>query len=546
MRLIACLKWLLNASDGFKWAICVNGLLGVLKVGISLLFIWVSKHLIDIVTHRADDSLYLYIAYMLVCMIAQILLSVVISRHGVRVETDLRNRLRYRVYEHVMISRWTGKEKMHTGDVQNRLMGDVSTVSSAMCVNIPAVIVTLVQFAGALYFLYLLDAALTAVLLFIMPVALIMSKAYVRRMRRLTHEIREMDSMIQSRIQENLMHRVLMRTMECTETVNGVLVGMQDDLKRRVLRRNNFSVFSRMMVQFGFAGGYATAFLWGIFGLYDGSVTFGMMTAFLQLVAQVQRPVVDLSLQIPALVQVITSVERLHEILVLETEESGDCVKLKGVPGIRFENVSFRYPDGGRMVMDGFSYDFTPGSFTAVVGETGAGKSTMMRMMLALLRPEGGRIVFYDGSEEVEASVGTRCNVSYVPQGNSLISGTIRDNLLLGNAEADDDELKEALYLAVADFVNDLPDGMDTICGEHGAGLSEGQAQRIAIARGLLRKGGVLLLDEPTSSLDSETERVLLERLSRKMQGRTVIMITHRNVDSAECSRVLRIERAVG
>lgn len=309
------------------------------------------------------------------------------------------------------------------------------------------------------------------------------------------------------------------------------------------MRRTDFTLFSRAVVQAGFAIGYATAFLWSIQGLFSGAVTFGMMTAFLQLVAQVQRPVVELSRYIPSFLQSVTSVERLEELDALPPEEQGKPILLPGSVGVRLEEVSFSYQDGSYKVINGFTYNFTPGSFTALVGETGAGKSTLIRLILALFTPEKGYITLYNDTEEVTASTLSRCNLVYMPQGNTLLSGAIRENLLLGNPHATEAELREVLYTAVAEFVFDLKDGLDTHLGEGGGGLREGQAQRLAIARGLLRPGGILLLDEPTSSLDSETERTLLERLATRVTGKTVILVTHRNQTASGCDATITIER---
>ena len=215
---------------------------------------------------------------------------------------------------------------------------------------------------------------------------------------------------------------------------------------------------------------------------------------------------------------------------------------MEGNLGIRISHLHYTYPGSEREVLADFSHDFHPGSLTVIVGETGVGKSTLIKLILSLVQPKEGKISIYNGQDVVEVSPQTRCNFSYVPQGNTLFSGTIRDNLLIGNPNATEEDMRSALHTAVADFVFSLPDGLDTVCGEQGMGLSEGQAQRIAIARGLLRPGNILLLDEPSSALDGETEHELLKRLAEEVAGKTVVMITHREKIAGLCSEVVRME----
>jgi ABC-type multidrug transport system fused ATPase/permease subunit len=317
---------------------------------------------------------------------------------------------------------------------------------------------------------------------------------------------------------------------------------MQKVVYDKTVTRLNYNAISRGFMQLGFAAGYALVFLWGVFGLKNGTLGYGTMVAFLSLVGQVQRPVAGIALQIPAFIRALSSEDRLLDLDQEEQEEAGEDIVLRGAPGVRVEDLSFTYEGVDHPVVKGLSHDFKPGSMTAIIGSTGAGKSTLVRVIMSLLQPDSGRIVLYDGTREVASGVRTRCNFMYVPQGNSLMSGSIRENLLLAKPDATEDEIRDALHLAAADFVYDLQDGLDTVCAEIGAGLSEGQAQRIAIARALLRPGGILVLDEATSALDADTELELLERLGARFRGsKTILCITHRPAATSYADSVLTL-----
>ena len=503
------MKGLAAMGRPLRGKVLVSCLIGVVRIAASMAFVWVCKALVDIATGVSSEPMGLYVGYMIGIMLLQVVSSVAFNWWEGMIVTRTQNMFRAKVFGHVLESEWNGREAFHSGDMVNRLEEDTRVVVDLLCTRVPDFIVTLVQLVAASGFLFVLEPSLLWVLLILMPVAAIGSKMFFKTIRKLTSLIRAKDSEIQGHMQENLQQRVLVKTLGCSEQVMDRLDDLQKDVMDNTIRRLNYNAGARSFLRVGFMAGYAAAFLWGVFGIRSGAVTFGMMTAFLQLVGQVQRPIADISRHIPAFIHSYTDV-----------------------------------PEGvaSQLVLEHFSYDFKPSTVTAVMGVTGAGKSTLTRLILALLRPSRGSIVLYSGDRSVPVSPATRCNFRYVPQGNSLMSGTVRDNLLLANPSASEEEMKEALHLAVADFVLELPDGLDTVCSEKGSGLSEGQAQRIAIARALLHPGGVLILDEATSALDRDTEDELLLRLSKKINGgKTILWITHRESVTSIADAVLRI-----
>ncbi len=522
----------------------LNVLLGIVSVACSLAFIYFCKLLVDAATGGTPFR-ELIPGAIGICALQ--LLRILVVAFNTRYESITNARLnfnvRQRLFTNLLQSKWTGKEKMHSGDALNRLFTDVDTVTKVVSDDIPSLVVTLIRLVAALTFLALLDIRLAALLLVITLLLTGAGKFFFRRLRSLTKDIRDKESQVQSHIQESIQNRTLLLSLEREKAAGKDLEDLQAEEFGQIMRRSNFNIWSRAAVGLTFASGYLLCFLWGVAGLSAGTVTFGIMTAFLQLVAQVQNPFLSLTRQIPSLIYATTSIDRLEELADPELEERGTPVLVPPPAGLKVYNIRFRYPDADDYVFDGFSYDFAPGSKTAVVGETGVGKSTLIRLMLSLLRPQSGNLALYGGGSEVPVSPMTRANFSFVPQGNSLLGGTIRDNLLLGNPKATDKQMWDALDTAAAGFVRELPDGLMTRCGERGTGLSEGQAQRIAIARALLRPGTIMLLDEFSSSLDPETERRLIKNLTSACEGKTMIFITHRELVTEYCDNVLRLQR---
>lgn len=544
MRLTDILTYAWSVSRSVRRSILTDAVAGVVRIACGLLFIWLSKRLIDIAVGDAEGAILPNSLWLILTVVVETVCSLWQGHLETATDARLKNTLRHSLFVKVMGSCWDGRERFHTGDVVNRLEEDVRITAETICKTVPGTIVTLCQAIGAFLFLCFLSPVLGWIIAGILPLLLLAGKLYTRRMRHLTADIRTTDGRVQTLIQEHLQHRTLILGLMRADSIAASLATLQKGLYSKVMRRNRFTQFTRLLMLTGFGAGYLTAFLWGVTQLQHGAITFGVLTAFLQLVGQVQRPTADLSRLIPGLVHSLASLSRLAEMEELTSEIDDTEIAAKPFDGVRFTDVTFAYPDGNRDILHRFSHDFSPGTTTAIVGETGAGKSTLLRLVLGMLQPQGGSVSLYnkDGDEQ-KASAATRQSLVFVPQGNSLLSGTIRSNLLLADPQATDSLMMEALHTAAADFVEHLPQGLDTPCGESGAGLSEGQAQRIAIARALLCHGKILLLDEFSSALNTATEELLMERLTAHTAGKTMIFITHRQEIAHRCQEMIVLNK---
>ncbi|MBR5812908.1 MAG: ABC transporter ATP-binding protein [Bacteroidaceae bacterium] len=537
------IKWLWSSSKGARKQAVVNTLIGILDVACQLLWVLACKHAIDIATGMEQGSL------VVTGIVIGLLMLIEITSRGVSrwihavIGNKVRNRMRLKIFARLLRGEWMGLQKHHTGDLTNRLEGDVNSITALITEIIPATFVVMIQLVASFFLLFHMSPVLAISIIIILPICLFVSRFYVRKMRNFNRDVRDSDSKIQSVLQESLQHKELIKTLEQNNSTEKQLSQLQQQLHSQVTNRTKFSLGAFTLIQFGFAAGYLVAFMWGATGLMNGAITFGVMTAYLQLVGLIQRPTMSLSKYIPGIVSSLTAAERLYELEDIPLEKQGDAIMLESTAGVRLNGVTFRYTDESGIVLDNFSYDFPPNSSTAIIGETGAGKSTLIRLLVALITPGSGNIELYNSKERHQTSTQTRCNFVYIPQGNTLISGTIRDNLLMGNPDATEEQIQEALRIACAEYVYALPQGLDSEIKERGGGLSEGQAQRIAIARSILRPGSILILDEVTSALDEETEKEMLKRLTQSQIGKTLIFVTHRPAIMQYCSQVLRIEK---
>lgn len=535
------LKWLWQVWRGNRLQAILNAVIGLLQVAVSLGQVWAVKHAIDVAAGSIDGNIYWAVGIMGFLILADFALNIssvwIKNILGIKAQ----NRMQQRMLDRLLRSEWHGKEIHHSGDVLNRLEFDVNYVVNFLTETIPNTLSVVAMFLGAFFYLFSMDWRLSLIIVAMLPLFLGVSKIYIGQMRKLTRKVRDSDSKVQSVLQETLQHRMLIKTMESDDAMVGKLEDTQSELRQNVVRRTKFSVFSNLIINFGFALGYLIAFLWAALRMSAHILTFGGMTAFLQLVNKIQTPARNLMKLVPAFVGVFTAAERLMELEENPLEEQGEPIILDAPCGLRLTNISYQYNATDGDVIHNLSFDFKPATCTAILGETGAGKTTLIRLLLALLKPRSGTIEIYNNTFNVLTPL-HRCNISYVPQGNTLMSGTIRDNLRIGKLDATDEEMREALHRSCADFVFDLPEGLNTKCTEQGGGLSEGQAQRIAIARCLLRNRSILIFDEATSALDEETERKLLQNLLAEKRH-TIIFITHRKAVIDYCDKTLKIEK---
>ena len=535
-------SWIWRNTQGIRWNTAVRIVTGTAQVAMGLLMVWLSRRFIDETIHTGSvHDITVMIIWLVLTVIGGVLLRQIYFLLTTKAGIRQTNTMRLKMFSGLFRRQLYEDKEIHSGDISSRLTKDIEVVSETTTEALPQMCITCIQLVGAFLLLHYFDRWLAWALLILTPMAILMAKFIGRKLRQMTLDIRQDESRIQMQVQEGMENNAVLRAMGSEEWMTDRLDTMQQQLKGNIMRRTRFTIMIRIILGSAFGLGYLLAFVWGGLQLRNGAITFGIMTSFLQLVGQIQHPVMQLLNLVPQVIHSTASIDRLHELETIETEADASTLH-PDLQGIRFDDVSFRYAGGDRQILSGFTHDFRPGTKTALMGETGIGKTTLFRLMLGFIGPQSGSISLYgtDGST-IPAGAETRPDFVFVPQGNTLMSGTIRFNLQVARPEASDQELLEALHTACADFVQELPDGLDTLLGERGSGLSEGQAQRIAIARGLLRPGYILLLDEISSSLDAPTEAELYTRLFKAYPDKTMIFITHRTAVTTLCDSVLTL-----
>lgn len=519
--------------------IILNSLASLCSVGTAL----ASKNLVDYaVAGKPEMALRQGISVGLL-ILALLALNGAASILSVRISEIMYNSISLDIYKRLAQSEWTTFAGYHSDDILTRMTSDVDIVVNGITSVIPGMAALLVQLVTAFFALFLIDPVLGILAFILGPLTLLFYWFFRNRLRGLHIKIQELESKYRAVTHESILNMVVIKTFnmekKCTERIRAI----QDEQLDMLLRRNFISVLANSSFSLGYWAGYFLAFGWGTLRLTQGAATFGSLTAFLQLVGQVQSPFINLARSIPQLIATEASAGRIIELEQLpEDAASGEKLNWSQA-GIRFENVAFSYGDSAIPVIKNTDLAIEAGETIGITGPSGEGKTTVIRLLLALLKPAEGRLYLVNGAEKREIDASCRNLISYIPQGNTLFSGTIEENLRIANPAATGEEIEEALKQADAwQFIQEMPDGLQTNIGENALRLSEGQAQRISIARAFLKKSAILLLDEATSALDAKTESNILKSIQRLDPARTCIIITHRASALTICSRVYRIE----
>ena len=532
-------KWLFSYSKPYVGRIVLMMLISLISTVASLVMVQISKIIIDNASF-GNGFIRLLVVY-LVLMLGMQALSVVSTLLSTMLTEKFSFGIRKQIYDKIIQSHWMDVKRYHTGDLMTRLTSDAGNIADGIIGTIPNIILLIAELIMVFFTLFSYSPMLALLALLVAPVAGIMSWWLGKKLRVLQTKVQESEASYRSFLQESLANLLIVKAFANEEYSVDKLTELRENRFYWVFRRTKMGLVSSTAMSLTFQIGYIAAFSYGVFQIANGSITYGTMSVFLALVNRVQSPILQLAQQIPRVVMILTSAGRVMELQNIPREEKLEKQIAPENIGVKVENLSFGYTE--ESVLQDTSLDVKPGEFVAIIGESGIGKTTLIRLMMSFMSNYQGSITYYNqNGETVPANAGTREFVAYVPQGNTLFSGTIRENIRMGNLNATDEEMIEALKMASAyDFVAELPKGIDTVIGERGHGLSEGQAQRIAIARAFVRKAPFLILDEATSSLDEATELSVLQGLQRLMPRPTCVIITHRKSILQYCDREIKI-----
>lgn len=527
-------------------------LLGLAGTGMSLIGSLVSKSLVDIITGHETGQLVTTFCIMIGMNLGSVLVTQVSGYVSTKISLRVDADIKADIFEKILTADWESLSNFHTGDLLTRWNADASSIASGVLNFIPNLIIYIFRFLGALIMVVYYDATFAAIAILSMPVTLYFSRTMTRRMHRTNMRSSVMNAKMSGFNQETFSNIQTIKAFDMIHIYTDRLKNLQREYinMRMSYQRTSIVVFL-FITLVGMCVSYAS-YGWGIFRVWTGAITYGTMTMFLSLSGTLTGTLNNLTALVPSAISLTTSAARLMDIVELPREDYTHHGEVKefyekhgqdGV-GLTVDNVTYAYNNGNR-VFEGVSLEAMPHEVVALVGPSGEGKTTMLRLLIALILPQEGQAKICAGGDRAEnmpLSASARQLMSYVPQGNTMFSGTIAENMRNVKEDATDDEIIEALKAACAwKFVQKLPDGINSEIKERGGGFSEGQAQRLSIARAILRRSPILLLDEATSALDAETERQVLQNIMQDEYPRTCIVTTHRPTVLKSCTRVYQI-----
>ncbi|MBQ2643282.1 MAG: ABC transporter ATP-binding protein [Eubacterium sp.] len=486
-----------------------------------------------------------YCGIILAIIVGRLLLRLLAQSVSIRVQARINMKMRAKLFTQIMAKDYSKINEYHSGELMNRMTSDITIISDGVTSIVPDMLYYITQFIGAFVVLIVFDWRFTLLFLLVGIIVSLVTLLFRGKFKHLHKEVQSTDGVVRSFFQEAIESLLVVKTFRAEDKFAKKGDELQEVNFDAKMKKRRLTILANAGFSFVFNFGYLFALVWCAIKVASSAMTFGTLTAVLQLVGQIQTPFVNITKVVPQYYSIIASAERIMEIEQIDVEETEEAIDghkfYDKFDKASFENIKFNY--GRESVLEQGDAEFAKGDFVAIRGISGIGKSTLMKMLLGVFKPQSGAIKLYetDGSY-VDASPDTRSLFSYVPQGNYLFSGTLRENILLINPNATDEQIDEALRISdIYDFVHSLPDGLDTVIGEKGQGISEGQAQRLAIARALISEAPIILLDEATSALDAQTEKRVLDNI-KSLGEKTCIIITHKNAALDVCNKEFVIE----
>ena len=546
-------KWMYTYVKKYKWGVVFYIFLGILGTVMGLASSVASKNLIDAVTGYDSSSIGVAATIIIGMSMGTIVVGGITSRISTKINVKVGNEIRADIYDQIINTDWESMSKFHSGDLLNRLTDDSSTVASSVLGWVPNLITQVVQFVCILSVVLYYDATMAIIALMSAPISIIVSRSLMLRMRKFNKEIRVVRSDMMSFNEESFQNLQSLKAFNLSNVFSKRLRKVQNNYTKVSLDYNKFSIITSSFMSIVGTFVYYSCFGWGVYRLWTGHITYGTMTLFLQLSSRLQGSFSSLIDLVPSAIGATTAAGRIMEVIGLPRErfKDEDLIEIMekniGISGVSLEldNIDFTYLNTEKPVFKNATIEANPNEIIALVGPSGEGKSTMMRLVLGLTNPKKGRAIIRGiNGLECGISASTRKLMAYVPQEKTMFSGTIAENMRLVKLDATDEEIINALKAACAyDFVESLPQGIYSQIGERGSGFSEGQNQRLSIARAILRDSPILLLDEATSALDVATERKVLRNIMALAENRTCIVTTHRPSVLNMCDRVYKIAK---